>query len=174
MAAAHADVSALRPHLGHSAGRLLFVEFGYRLTGTGWSEARLTDGPSSVTITASYLGDAIGELLEAVGVLLDGAEQARCSWAEEPGEYRWIFDRAGSDVRLRVLAFPDDDPLEPDDRGQVVFESTAPLREIADAIARGAQNVLDEYGEDEYLRRWVQHPFPVGHLELIQAHLAAE
>ena len=111
------------------------MEFGYRLTGTGWSEARLGDGPCSVRITASYLGDALGELLEAVGVLLEGAEQARCSWAEEPGEYRWIFDRAGSDVRLRVL---------------------------------------DEYGEDEYLRLWAQNPFPLRHLELIQAHLAAE
>jgi len=150
------------------------VEFAYRLTGTGWSEARLADGPSSVMITASYLGDALGELLEAVGVLLEGAEQARCSWAEEPGEYRWTFDRAGSDVRLRVLAFPRDDPLEPDDRGQVVFESTAPLREVADAIASGAQTVLDEHGEDEYLRRWVQHQFPVRRLELIRAHLAGE
>ena len=150
------------------------MEFGYRLTGTGWSEARLGDGPCSVRITASYLGDALGELLEAVGVLLEGAEQARCSWAEEPGEYRWIFDRAGSDVRLRVLALPDDDPRKPDDRGQVVFDSTAPLREIADAIADGAQKVLDEYGEDEYLRLWAQHPFPLRHLELIQAHLTGE
>ena len=150
------------------------MEFGYRLTGTGWSEARLEDGPSSVTITASYLGDALGELLAAVEVLLEGAEQASCSWAEQPGEYRWIFDRAGSDVRLRVLALPNDDPRETDDRGQVVFESTAPVREIAGAIANGAQKVLDEYGEDEYLRLWAQHPFPLRHLELIQAHLEGE
>jgi hypothetical protein len=77
-------------------------------------------------------------------------------------------------ARLRVLAFPYDDALEPHERGQLVFESTAPLGEIADAIASGAQTVLDEYGEDEYLRRWVEHPFPVDHLQLIQAHLAAE
>jgi len=150
------------------------VDFAYRLTGTGWSEARLADGRSSVTITASYLGDALGELLEAIGVLLGGGEQARCSWEEEPGEDRWLFDRAGSDVRLRVLAFPDGDPLESDDRGQVIFESTVPLREIASAIASGAQTVLDEHGQDGYLRRWVEHPFPVGHLRMIQANLAAE
>jgi hypothetical protein len=147
------------------------VEFTYRLTGTGWAEARIADGPIASTITASYLEDALGALLEATGLLLEGAEQARCSWEEEPGEYRWIFERAGSNVRLRVLVFADIYSHEPDDRGMVVFETTSPLREVATAIAEGAQKVLDEYGEDEYLRRWVDHPFPVGHLELIQARL---
>ena len=31
---------------------------------------------STATITASYLDDALGDLLEAVGVLLEGAEEA--------------------------------------------------------------------------------------------------
>jgi hypothetical protein len=35
-----------------------------------------------------------------------------------------------------------------------------------------AQAVLDEYWEDEYLRRWVDSPFPLGHLQMIRAHLA--
>ena len=35
----------------------------------------------------------------------------------------------------------------PDDRGRVVFETTAPLRELANAVACGAQMVLDEYGK---------------------------
>jgi hypothetical protein len=149
------------------------VEFSFRLTGPGWSEARLADSSNSATITASYLGDALGDLLEAVGLLLEGADQARCSWQEEPGEYRWLFERTASDVRLRVLAFRDQMAEEPDDQGEVVFEAHTPLREMAEAIADGAQSVLDEYGEDEYLRRWIQHPFPVGHLELIRAYLAA-
>ena len=148
------------------------MEFTYRVTGTGWAEARVADGPVAVTITASYLEDALGELLEAIGLLLEGADGARCSWQEEPREYRWIFHRAGSDVRLRVIAFADMYSREPDESGTVVFETTAPLRDVASAIAGGAQEVLDEHGEAEYLRRWVDHPFPVGHLELIQAHLA--
>lgn len=124
-------------------------------------------------ITASYLGDALGELLEAIGLLLEGAVQARCSWEEEPGEYRWIFERAGADLRCRVLAFSDIYSREPDVAGTMVFETTARLRDVASAIAGGARKVLDEYGEDEYLRRWVDHPFPTGYLELIQTHLAS-
>jgi hypothetical protein len=149
------------------------VEFTYRLTGTGWAEAWVADGAVAATITASYLEDALGELLEAIGLLLEGADQARCSWEEEPGEYRWIFERAGADVRLRVIAFADIYSREPDGSGTVVFETAAPLRDVASAIADGAQKLLDEYGEVEYLRRWVDHPFPTGYLELIQARLAS-
>ena len=148
------------------------MEFTYRLTGTGWSEARLADSSNAVTITASYLGDALGDLLGALGVLLEGADRARCSWEEEPGEYRWLFERSGSEVRLRVLAFRDQMAEEPDDQGKVVFEAQASLREMAQAIADGAQSVVDEYGEDEYLRRWIEHPFPVGQLELIRTYLS--
>lgn len=148
------------------------MEFTYRLTGPGWSEARLADGSNAVTITASYLGDALGELLEALGLLLEGADQARCSWEEEPGEYRWLFQRSDAGVWLRVLAFPDQYAEEPDERGEVLFETRAPLREIVEAIADGAEKVLERYGEDEYLRRWVEHPFPIGHLQLIRSYLA--
>jgi hypothetical protein len=147
------------------------VEFTYRLTGTGWSEARLAHGSNWTTITASYLGDALGDLLEALGVLLEGAAQARCSWEDEPGEYRWLFERTDSDVHLRVLAFPDQYAEEPDDQGKLLFEAQTPLREMAEAIADGAQSVLNEYGEDEYLRQWKEHPFPVSHLKLIQGNL---
>ncbi len=39
------------------------VEFEYRLVGTGWSEARFAVGGPSVSVTASYLEDALGDLL---------------------------------------------------------------------------------------------------------------
>lgn len=150
------------------------VEFSYRLTGTGWAEARVEDDTSWATITASYLGDALGDLLEAVGVLLEGAEQARCSWEEEPGEYRWIWERTGSDVYLRILALRDNFPRQPDELGTLVFETRQPLRALASAMAAGAQALLDDLGEEEYLRRWVDHPFPTAHLFLIKDRLAVE
>src|SRR5690349_4440222 len=89
------------------ADSLRAVEFDYRLTGLGWAEARISDGRSDATFTASYLEHALGDLLEAVGILLEGADEARCSWMEEPGEYRWVFRREGSAVQLRVLGFAD-------------------------------------------------------------------
>ena len=73
---------------------IMAVKVSYRLTGTGWAEARVADGSASVTITAPNLEDALGVLLEAVGTLLEGADEARWLWEEEPGEYRWVFERA--------------------------------------------------------------------------------
>jgi hypothetical protein len=42
------------------------VEFGYRLPGTGWAEARMSDEAAAVTLIASCLDDALGVLLPAV------------------------------------------------------------------------------------------------------------
>jgi hypothetical protein len=90
------------------AGIVRRMEFTYRLTGTGWAEAQIADATSRAVITASYLSDALGDLLEALGTILEGAAEARCSWEEEPGEYRWIFAREDRDqVTLRILVFAD-------------------------------------------------------------------
>ena len=148
------------------------MEFSYRLTGTGWAEARIADESAWATITASYLEDALGDLLEAVGVLLEGATAARCSWEEEPGEFRWLFDRDESLVRLRILGFRDLYSQEPDESGDLVFQTEQPLGTLAQSIADGAQAVLDEYGEEEYLNKWVDHPFPTEHLAMIRARIA--
>lgn len=102
------------------------MEFVYRLVHMGWAEARISDGTQSTTPTASYLRDALGDLLEAVGVLLEGAKTARCSWEEEPGEYRWVYNRRGADIELCIIFFRDLWSFEPDEKGTVVFETRRP------------------------------------------------
>jgi len=161
------------------------MEFTYRLTGKGWAEARIADESGWAAMTASYLSDALGDLLEAVGLLLEGASKARCSWEEEPGEYRWIFVRAdGNDVNLKILAFDDmyAQPAalpgvaqfspQPDEHGELRFSTTQPLGVLARAIADGAAAALAEYGEAGYLAQWVEAPFPTAHLAMIREHLS--
>jgi hypothetical protein len=160
------------------------VEFEYRLTGTGWAEARIADDASHAILTASYLSDALGDLLEAISLLFGGASEVRCSWEEEPGEYRWIFVRIGdNDVRLNILAFDDiySRPAtlpgvaelcrQPDERGELRFSTTQPLSMLARAIADGAAATLDEYGEAGYLAKWVEAPFPTTYLAFIREQL---
>jgi hypothetical protein len=48
------------------------VWFEYRLVGTGWAEARIGDDVSHATVTASYISDALGDLLYAVWRLTEG------------------------------------------------------------------------------------------------------
>ena len=75
------------------------VDFTYRLTGTGWSEASLRVGEQVVHLTASYLGDALGDFLTAIVLLTEGAGDVRASWQEEPGECRFVLTREGDVVR---------------------------------------------------------------------------
>jgi hypothetical protein len=165
---------------------LLPVDFEYRLTGAGWARASITDGANQAVMTASYLSNALDDLLEAVARLLDGAPEARCSWEEEPGEYRWIFTRTGDDrVQLTILAFddmwdftsdrPDGVPLSsyPDERGELHFSTTQPLGVLGRAITDGAGAVLSEHGEDGYLAEWGMAPFPTARLAFIRQQLGA-
>jgi hypothetical protein len=140
------------------------VEFTYRLTGPGWSEAVLSDGQHSATLTASYLSDALGELLDALIHLRGGAEEVRCSWEEEPGEYRWIFKRSDGRIALAILWF-EDLADEPDEAGRLVFETRQELDALTDAIAAGTQRLLADVGEVGYRREWIEHAFPSDALE---------
>lgn len=146
------------------------MELVYRLTGTGWSEAWIADGDAAATVTASYLSDALGNLLAAVVALLDGAAEARCSWDEEPGEFRWLFAREGGRVHLRILGFRELWGDEPDERGTVVFETRQDLRVLAAAVASAAERVLAEHGEEGYLAKWVDAPFPTALLGRLRAY----
>jgi hypothetical protein len=148
------------------------VDFSYRLTGTGWAEARLSDGDHSVALSASYLSDALGELLLAIACLQEGAQDAECFWEEEPGEYRWLLRRDGDSVVVTVVAFDDCWPHLPIDDREVVFTTRASLKEVATAVVTGCRAVLDDWGEEGYLKKWVEHPFPTELLEIVSAGAA--
>ena len=147
------------------------MEFVYRLVGTGWAEAWISDGKNEATLTASYLSDALGNLVEAIGTLLEGASEARCSWDEEPGEYRWVFHREAGQVHLRVLAFQDLWGHAPDENGAVVFETRKDMKVLASAIVHGAEAVLVEHGSEGYKTKWVDHPFPTDVIRLVKDRL---
>lgn len=136
------------------------LTFDYSLVGTGWAAARLTDAESAVEVTASYLEDALGDLLLAVWCIGTGDAEARASWAEEPGEYRWVFQREDDRVRLEILAFEELYGNRPDSHGASVFVTEQPLGVVLDAFLRGAETVLAEWGEVAYRERWVDHDFP--------------
>jgi len=144
------------------------IAFTYRLVEAGWSEARLAFGDRWVELSASYLEDALGDLLSAVQSVRDGADHARASWAEEPGEFRWLFDRDGGMVEVRVLWFDDQLDHLPDDAGDERIVGRVALDELVAAIAAGAREVLERHGEQGYRERWIEHPFPVAQLQRLE------
>jgi hypothetical protein len=84
----------------------------------GWAECRIRVDAAAANLTASYLSDALGDLCSAVIALLRGEAQARVSFEEEPGEYRWLFERSGPDrLRIRIREFEDVMDHAPDKDG---------------------------------------------------------
>lgn len=86
----------------------------------GWL-AILSDGLQEATITASSIpSEPLLPLLWAVRLLLLGNSEARCSWWEEPGEYRWLFSRQDGNVLIHILWFKDIAGWS-DEKGQTVL-----------------------------------------------------
>ena len=83
------------------------ISFAYNLVGSGWAECTIAVDKLHATMTASYLSDAFGDLLDAVIRMVEDQPEATASFAEEPGEYRWRFFRKEPDrLLIRILDFP--------------------------------------------------------------------
>jgi hypothetical protein len=145
--------------------RVSQVQFAYRLTGAGWAEADLRIGAQSVRLTASYLGDALGDLLRGTLALARGSSQVEVSWAEEPGEFQWMLSVREHDsldvriVRLRLRA-EEAPPGMAHDPGVEILAETCDRQEFVSAITDGARETLDAYGLEGYRERWDQFDFP--------------
>jgi hypothetical protein len=150
------------------------MRFEYHLTGLGWCEARLQVGSSWVGLTASYLDDALGDLVRGVLALARGAHQVHVSWAEEPGEFRWVLTQEGASVDVRILWFDELWGSAEDDRGRERLRASCPTRSLCLAVAQGAQAVLDEHGIAGYKERWIEHDFPAEALKELRHMIAAE
>jgi hypothetical protein len=84
-----------------------------------------------------------------------------------------VFDQTGGQVSLSILAFDDAFPRQPVEQGEVIFQASGTLMDISREIVNGVEAVLTEYGEEEYQRRWIEHPFPTETLEMVKGHLIA-
>lgn len=141
------------------------VEFSYELEGMGWSRARLRIGERSAEVTASYLSDALRDLTLAI---VEGADQASVSWAEEPGEYRWVLQRgSGNQMRLRVEWF--DELWKRRTEGSLEFDASCDVSAFAAAIGSASRTLFQELGADGYARQWGKHDFPLSELRALEA-----
>ncbi len=141
---------------------MLGVSITYNLTGAGWSECFVELGGQYAHLTASYLSDALGSLLDTVIGMMLGREETTASFEEEPGEYRWRFQRVQSDkVNVRILWFYDTYSRKPEEQGEMLLNVECRLRTFAGAALSAAQRVLAEYGLEGYREQWVMHEFPL-------------
>jgi len=138
---------------------------GYRLVGTGWAACDVSNGQSSCHITASYLSDALGQLVLAATAVAAGFRCVTFNFDEEPGEYRWVITSPGlNEIEVEILSFDELYGDQPDSEGRSVFKARCPSETFAKAVQAAALQVLDTHGEAEYLERWMDYPFPTAQL----------
>jgi hypothetical protein len=133
----------------------------YHLTGTGWAECVLSDGQVSCRITASYLSDALRDLVLAATAVISGFSRVSFRFDEEPGEYRWVISSPRlNEIELEILGFDELWGDRPDSEGRSLFRVRCLPETFAKAVQAAAAQLFEEYGEAGYLERWAEHPFP--------------
>jgi hypothetical protein len=147
----------------------LSISFAYHLRGSGWAECTVAFDEQHVTVFASYLSDAFGDLLGAVIRVVEGQPEATASFADEPGEYRWRFFRKDADrLLVRILAFPKLLGDRPDEEGKVLLEAECRLRTFAGAVLSEAQRLFEKHGREGYLGLWVNNEYPFDRVEYLR------
>src|SRR5258708_6131386 len=124
------------------------VTFRYELEGVGWADAYLSDGESSAQIPASYLCDALRDLVDAVQSLFT-ADTATCFWQEEPGEVKWHFCRNGDSMHVDVKWFNEARVHPERNEGQlildrVLFTGDSPFVDFATQVERELQRTIEK------------------------------
>jgi hypothetical protein len=140
----------------------------YTLAGAGWADCTLECDGRGVKVSASYLSNALGNLVLSAVAVASGFRVVEFGFDEEPGECRWVIEAVDNNaIRLRVLEFQELWGHEPNERGNPVFEtSTTPLL-YAKAVHACATAVLEAHGLEGYADKWVEHTFPERELTLL-------
>ena len=145
-------------------------DFNLALDAPGWADPVIEHDERRLSMTASYLTDALGDLLDALIQLVNGWSSAGFEWTEEPAGWRWTLHRPDQEcvdvtIRYRLDAMS---PLEPPDEYEARFHVQLELGELVDAVSEGARRCLAEHGPEGYALQWQQHPFPTLQLEALE------
>lgn len=137
----------------------------------GWLLVVVGDGHGQVRFTASYLTNALDDLLAALLALTRGEQHARVSWEGEPTEYRWNITIDAFDyAHVRVLVFPDPCAEQPIG-GHQLLDVDLPLPMLIGSVTAAARDLLTRRGTDGYARQWHAGPFPIDQLLALEQWL---
>lgn len=145
----------------------------YRLHEAGWSACTVEVDGRTIELTASYLSDALGNLVLAAVAIASGFQAATFEFAEEPGEYRWVLEAKENNVlRLRILEFPQLWHFERNENGKLLVDVLTTTLDFAKSVHFAASDVLQEFGLKRYREHWVNHDFPERELALLDDLIA--
>ncbi|HMA38175.1 MAG TPA: hypothetical protein VKY74_27250 [Chloroflexia bacterium] len=155
------------------------IRFSYQLEEHGWASASITDDVSHLDLRPTLIfTDPLAELARACVALLDTLNSPyltplACAWPDEPGEWRWLLEKQGTDLRIRILRFDDWPPSQPHEAGELAFITICSLLKFAIQVQTQLRDIRSALGADEYRRR-TYHPFPEAQLEKLTNSIRAE
>ena len=131
------------------------MKLSYKLTGHGWASAVIVDNDRSFEMERiSYLSDALKDLMKATIGLVEGGEREWFLWHDEPGEHRWIINRADDELLIRILWFDDAFKALPDEGGTEVFQCRCRLANFTTEVLACGRKLLTEHTAEGYCDEW--------------------
>lgn len=148
----------------------LRFDFNLALDSYGWADPVLEGFGQRVEMTASYLADALGDLLGALMTTVNGRRSTVCNWARDPGEWLWLLDRIDDEqVHLEITGLTEDRfRAHFIGKGDLHLDAVLPLVDLVEAVTSGVRRCLEEVGAEEFSRRWRRHPFPMLQLTALE------
>ncbi len=127
----------------------------------GWATLMLTNpkNQSSTPISASYLRDTLFELCHKMTEYLKDNKQQRIISECEPGVIALeLLPIKNNTAKYRVLLFEDEIELNnPETLDEGLFSPIG----LANDIIISCSDILNELGVDNYMNKWLEHPFPM-------------
>ncbi|NOV02344.1 hypothetical protein [Paenibacillus planticolens] len=139
------------------------MKFEYALTGTGWADGCIEMNSNTVYFTASYINDALGDMLKAIISLIPeissySVPQAQFEWNEEPGGTVWTISRREDLLHVEILSYVD---LRNRKQRVIDLDETCLIIEFAGAVVQALDSLLRQYGREGYKEKWVNYDFPM-------------
>ncbi|MFY0654657.1 MAG: hypothetical protein JXQ96_21670 [Cyclobacteriaceae bacterium] len=140
------------------------IEFQYNLGSAGWADATISEGKDSATMTVSYLHDSLGELTDAMNLLIKGGKESRTVFMDEPGEHLMsLINSKDDELEIEVRWFDDWASWDMHSKKdyKVVFKRTTSLYEFANKVCDNLDRIYIKEGTEGYKEKWVEHDYPL-------------
>jgi hypothetical protein len=142
------------------------LRFEYKLTGAGWARGYIEIDSKKCSLTAGYLTDALGDLLEALldlNPLYTDATYLKhgryFEWNAEPDGVQWHLRKLNEEKMLIKITYYEDIDLYEGERVELNAECL--YDEFLTEVLREAGLILKEYGIVGYKENWIEHEFPL-------------
>lgn len=145
------------------------LKFNYKIIGTGWAICELQTANETFTFRASYLSDALGDLLNALLSLNSDmntefyGNETNFSWYQEPGLTEWhikAFDIKSNEENLHFKINQYVDDTEKGDP-ETTSAFACNYDELVYSVVESLDRLMQKFGLVGYRAIWVDSDFPV-------------